>query len=860
MFIKNSGGKMFRWFIINLLLMLYCNSIIAQTSNKISTFTPSTLTISENQSADVTLRIFINNVTPIPGAAPGLTASLVMGNPGDDLRFANKRSASFKAEYQRDIDEYDEFKATVSGLSAGTYSFICTFTYNGLEFPVGYVTTPDDGFFHMGNITVNAIENVDLSHWANYIGGGRIITIAEDENYIWAGGTGLARINKTTDEVTLFTRVNSGLPDNNVVSIVVDQNGNKWIATGSGLAKLDGTNWTVFNSKYSGIASDFIYDLSLDSKGNLWAGTSNGISKFDGANWINYESALWKTTYPAAYELAIDNNDIVWAMVSYNGVLVKFDGITWTLYERGKSFIPQNASTRTIAVDKNNKLWLSYYASSKYGVIVYDGSNSIDYNTGNTSSLPYSYITNIYIDKNDNKWFAGKGLVKFDNVNWTVVNDGASGLSDANTNSVITNSSGNIYVGTNYGVDKFDGANWKNYRFSNKPELNSYGVQGFTEATNGDVWINSWEGLTKVSNGAWTSYNSKNTPVLSSQINKIVFDKSGILWLSLANGLVKYDGSNWQLFDKSNSGLPDTYIWDIAVDPSANVWLATDAGIIKYDGTNWTTFKKEDRGYTGSASEQVLNIVSDSKGYLFAAWSGGFTILKNNEWTNYDSKNSILKSNYISSYSLDVDNDDNIWCSTNNYGAYEFTNDGVWKEFNSTNSGLPGNSIRKIFIDAQNNLWFCTYGWGIAKYDGTNWTYITTANSGLGTNSTRGILIDKDDNYWIGTFAGLSYYNPNVVDVEQDYQNIPSNFELFQNYPNPFNPVTTIKYQIPASGNVTLKVFDVLGREVVTLVNEFQTAGNYIKTLNATSLSSGVYFYHLQADNYSATKKLLVLK
>jgi hypothetical protein len=308
---------MYRWFIILLIILNY-NFIIGQTSSQQSSFAPSSITISEDESAIVNLKIFLINVTALPGPTEGLTANLVIGNYGDDLRWANKRTATFEAEYLRDVDECDEFKATIKGLSAGTYSFICTFKYNGLEYPVGYVTTPDDGFFHMGKITVNAIENVDLSHWANYIGCGRVVAIAEDGNYIWAGGTGLARINKTTDEVTLFTRVNSGLPDNNITSIVVDKNGNKWISTGSGLAKFDGTNWTSFTTENSTISSNFTYDLAEDSKGNIWVGTYNGISKFDGSNWSNYESTLWSSSssYKAAYELAIDNNDVVWGMVS----------------------------------------------------------------------------------------------------------------------------------------------------------------------------------------------------------------------------------------------------------------------------------------------------------------------------------------------------------------------------------------------------------------------------------------------------------------------------------------------------------------------------------------------------------------
>lgn len=91
-------------------------------------------------------------------------------------------------------------------------------------------------------------------------------------------------------------------------------------------------------------------------------------------------------------------------------------------------------------------------------------------------------------------------------------------------------------------------------------------------------------------------------------------------------------------------------------------------------------------------------------------------------------------------------------------------------------------------------------------------------------------------------------------------QGIPNQFALEQNYPNPFNPATTIRYQLPAFGPVVLKVYDVLGREVATLVNEEKAAGKYSVTWNASSMSSGVYFYRLQAGAHSETKKLLVLK
>ena len=96
--------------------------------------------------------------------------------------------------------------------------------------------------------------------------------------------------------------------------------------------------------------------------------------------------------------------------------------------------------------------------------------------------------------------------------------------------------------------------------------------------------------------------------------------------------------------------------------------------------------------------------------------------------------------------------------------------------------------------------------------------------------------------------------------VKEIGSNLPDEFNLNQNYPNPFNPTTVISYKLPISSLVAIKVYDVLGREVQTLVNERQNAGNHSITFSASSLPSGVYFYRLHAGNYSATKKLLLLK
>ena len=83
---------------------------------------------------------------------------------------------------------------------------------------------------------------------------------------------------------------------------------------------------------------------------------------------------------------------------------------------------------------------------------------------------------------------------------------------------------------------------------------------------------------------------------------------------------------------------------------------------------------------------------------------------------------------------------------------------------------------------------------------------------------------------------------------------------MYQNYPNPFNPVTTIKFDLPNDGLVQLEIFDILGRRISTLVDEYRTAGSYEQVFNASSLASGVYVYKLQAGDFITSKKMVLLK
>lgn len=122
--------------------------------------------------------------------------------------------------------------------------------------------------------------------------------------------------------------------------------------------------------------------------------------------------------------------------------------------------------------------------------------------------------------------------------------------------------------------------------------------------------------------------------------------------------------------------------------------------------------------------------------------------------------------------------------------------------------------------------------------------------------------VNEDVNFFISDIQrdDVTLEKSNLLVRNFKGEGIPIVYDLAQNYPNPFNPSTTIRYQIPQDGIVTLKIYDILGSEVATLVNEEKVAGKYEVNFNASSLASGVYIYKIQAGSFINSKKMLLLK
>ncbi|PJB02148.1 MAG: hypothetical protein CO127_00675, partial [Ignavibacteria bacterium CG_4_9_14_3_um_filter_36_18] len=155
----------------------------------------------------------------------------------------------------------------------------------------------------------------------------------------------------------------------------------------------------------------------------------------------------------------------------------------------------------------------------------------------------------------------------------------------------------------------------------------------------------------------------------------------------------------------------------------------------------------------------------------------------------------------------------------------------------------------------------------LSTNNGTSWAVV---NSGL-TNTSLLALAVSGANLFAGTYRGGAWRRPlseMITSVEQLSSGLPVHFLLQQNYPNPFNPSTTISYQIPEASNVTLIVYDILGKEIAKLVNGEKDAGTYDAQFSTSNfqLPSGIYFYRLEArskvssKHYTEVRKMALLR
>jgi len=224
------------------------------------------------------------------------------------------------------------------------------------------------------------------------------------------------------------------------------------------------------------------------------------------------------------------------------------------------------------------------------------------------------------------------------------------------------------------------------------------------------------------------------------------------------------------------------------------------------------------------------------------------------------------KQNFIIQYNFgdwpDVGNVDSLLIGRNSSGSHYYN--GQMDELSIWSKALSLSQISTVISDTLSPAYYSTSDSGLVGY----WRFDEYEDLGIGTPGTDDI---RDLSFWGN--HGDSEGNPQLVasgillDIESDETINPQGFSLYQNYPNPFNPSTKIKFTIPsvtlsgAEGSlVTLKVYDVLGNEIATLVNEEKPVGEYEVEFDGKGLTSGVYFYQLKSENFIETKKMLLMK
>jgi len=418
---------------------------------------------------------------------------------------------------------------------------------------------------------------------------------------------------------------------------------------------------------------------------------------------------------------------------------------------------------------------------------------------------------------------------------------------------------------------------WKTFTITGtNGVLKDYYCYCITIDNMGIVWVGgSGHGVYKYEKGKWENFETDSSESKHAQVKSIIPRGSNSFLYSYDLNVIGFDNGIFSTEYQANVSY-------LAEDDGGDIWGAGTKGLYKFKGSKQINFDTTD---VGSIIQAAGKIVVDKNKVLWGMGehqsTGTNDTIPSIFLFSFDgNKLKIFPSRgiqYGNFQTVYVDDNNNIWVAQWGSGngavaKYDQVND-IWQEFELPQPTDPSSYVASppsaIAVDKNGVLWVGT-DYGLAGRIGDKWTLYNRANgnSTLGGDWITGIAVDSSNNKWISYFsdgndyAGIAEFNEHgiLTGIENNKNQIPSSFSLSQNYPNPFNPSTIIKYQIPKESFVTLKIYDVLGREVKQLVNEEKSAGNYSVTLNASSLASGIYFYRITAGSYTSIKKMVLLK
>ncbi len=322
------------------------------------------------------------------------------------------------------------------------------------------------------------------------------------------------------------------------------------------------------------------------------------------------------------------------------------------------------------------------------------------------------------------------------------------------------------------------------------------------------------------------------------------------------------DGVTWS--SKSTSGVPNNVAFIDLISDGSTLYGLSNRSIVVKSTDNGSTWTQININYT-QANVLGIDFAASGNKMVFCALNLG-SFISTDGGTNWILKNPV----FIIGSVLSFNNE--FYGST--LGMYKLVADTGWAPIHNgfpSGIGISGGTKSTVSVGSKLFTYYNDVIVGAKVFtsedNGNNWSEVGNNLPSASSYSLNKILAVTPQYLYCYIFSifspgnnGVYRYPLQATSLENADNSVPSSFNLSQNYPNPFNPSTTIKFSVPKSSFVTLKVYDVLGKEVAQLVNENLNAGTYNYNFDAAKLTSGVYFYRIQSDNFTETKKMILTK
>ncbi|MFZ5552940.1 MAG: two-component regulator propeller domain-containing protein [Bacteroidota bacterium] len=284
------------------------------------------------------------------------------------------------------------------------------------------------------------------------------------------------------------------------------------------------------------------------------------------------------------------------------------------------------------------------------------------------------------------------------------------------------------------------------YNASNSP-LTDNTVRCVAVDTTNVLWVGTDNGLCRFDGAGWVTFTPLNSQLSDYYIRCLTIDSLNRVWVgTLGSGIFIYDGVSWQNINTSNSGISSNGIREIDFDPEGNLWVACAYGLNYFDGTIWTAWDYTTGFFTNNMSSIAFG---PNKEKHIGTLNGGLHILDSlNNITYYTHYNSGLPDN--TAYKVEFDSNGNLWMATPSAGLLVHLTGDNWLWYSQANFLFPTNSTSYLIIDG-NLKYITTYDKGLIIFDGTNSVVYNTSNSAMPDNFLHCVVKDKNGILWMGS-------------------------------------------------------------------------------------------------------------